>query len=75
MDVAGDAQTLAATSMHAAFNIANAAGAWLGGLAIAAGWGFASTGWVGAALGVVGLAVFSVSWALERRHGRISRVK
>ena len=26
MDVAGDAQTLAATSMHAAFNIANAAG-------------------------------------------------
>jgi DHA1 family inner membrane transport protein len=75
MDVAGDAQTLAATSMHAAFNIANAAGAWLGGLAIAAGWGFASTGWVGAALGVVGLAVFSVSWALERRQGRISRVK
>lgn len=67
MDVAGDAQTLAATSMHAAFNIANAAGAWLGGLAIAAGWGFASTGWVGAALGAVGLAVFCVSWATEAR--------
>lgn len=67
MDVAGDAQTLAATSLHAAFNIANAAGAWLGGLAIAAGWGYASTGWVGAALGVVGLAVFAASWALERR--------
>ena len=30
MDVAGDAQTLAAASMHSAFNIANAAGAWLG---------------------------------------------
>jgi len=68
MDVAGDAQTLAATSMHAAFNIANAAGAWLGGLAIAAGWGFAATGWVGAGLGVLGLAVFCVSWRLERRR-------
>ena len=45
-----------------------AAGAWLGGLAIAAGWGFASTGWVGAGLGVLGLAVFCVSWRLERRR-------
>ncbi len=67
MDVAGDAQTLAASSMHAAFNIANAAGAWLGGLAIAAGYGYASTGWVGAILGLAGLAVFAVSWALDRR--------
>lgn len=67
MDVAGDAQTLAATSMHAAFNIANAAGAWLGGLAIAAGYGYASTGWVGAGLGLLGLAVFAVSWSLDRR--------
>lgn len=67
MDVAGDAQTLAATSMHAAFNIANAVGAWLGGLAIAAGWGYASTGWVGAVLGLMGLIVFGFSVVLERR--------
>ena len=66
MDVAGDAQTLAAASMHSAFNIANAAGAWLGGLAIAAGYGYASTGWVGAALGLAGLGVFLVSYRLER---------
>lgn len=68
MDVAGDAQTLAATSMHSAFNIANAAGAWLGGLAIAAGWGYAATGWVGAILGLAGLAVFGLSWRLETLH-------
>ncbi|MCE7029578.1 MFS transporter [Jiella sp. CBK1P-4] len=66
MDVAGDAQTMAAASMHSAFNIANAAGAWLGGLAISAGYGYASTGWVGAALGVAGLAVFLLSCATEQ---------
>ncbi|MCW6512693.1 MFS transporter [Lichenifustis flavocetrariae] len=67
MDVAGDAQTLAAASMHSAFNIANAAGAWLGGAAITAGFGFASTGWVGACLGVAGLVVFGISWRLDRK--------
>ena len=36
MDVAGDAQTLAAASHHAAFNTANALGPWLGGMAITA---------------------------------------
>ena len=70
MDVAGDAQTMAAASMHSAFNIANAAGAWLGGLAIAAGYGFASTGLVGAALGCAGLCVFLVSCWLD---GRLQR--
>ena len=67
MDVAGDAQTLAAASMHSAFNIANALGAWLGGLAIAAGYGYAATGWVGAALGIGGLVVFAVSYHLDRK--------
>lgn len=65
MDVAGDAQTMAASSMHAAFNIANAAGAWLGGMAIAAGYGYAATGWVGAVLALAGLAVFGLSWRLD----------
>lgn len=67
MDVAADAQTLAAALNHSAFNIANALGAWLGGLAIAAGYGFASTGWVGAILAVGGLAVLAVSMSSERR--------
>ena len=67
MDVAGHAQTLAAASMHSAFNLANALGAWLGGLAIAAGYGYASTGWVGVVLGLAGLCVFVVSCLVERR--------
>lgn len=65
MDVAEDGQALAAASMHSAFNIANALGAWLGGVAIAMGFGFASTGYVGSILAVVGLGVFLTSWWLE----------
>ncbi|MFL5027368.1 MAG: MFS transporter [Microvirga sp.] len=72
MDVAADAQTLAAALNHSAFNIANALGAWLGGLAIAAGYGFASTGWVGAVLAVAGLMVFGLSLASDQRSVKSS---
>ncbi|CUX09094.1 MFS transporter [Agrobacterium genomosp. 13] len=68
MDVAQDAQTLAAASNHSAFNIANALGAWLGGLVIAMGYGYASTGYVGAVLSLLGLGVFLVSVTVERRE-------
>ncbi|MBY3584028.1 MFS transporter [Rhizobium bangladeshense] len=71
MDVAADAQTLAAASNHSAFNIANAIGAWLGGLVIAWGYGFAATGYVGAALSFLGLFVFAASARLERRSRRV----
>jgi len=67
MDVAADAQTLAAASNHSAFNIANALGAWLGGLVIAWGYGYASTGYVGAFLSFLGIFVFAASLRLERR--------
>ena len=66
MDVAADGQTLAAASMHSAFNMANALGAWLGGLVIAAGYGYAATGYVGVLLSMLGLCVFAVSVLLER---------
>ena len=70
MDVAGDAQTLAAALNHSAFNIANAIGAWLGGAAIAAGFGWTSTGWVGTLLAFAGMAVFGASlW--QRKHSRL----
>jgi MFS transporter, DHA1 family, inner membrane transport protein len=65
MDVAADGQTLAAASMHSAFNVANAIGAWLGGLVITWGYGYAATGYVGAGLSVVGLLVFGASAWLE----------
>jgi len=67
MDVAGEAQTLAAASHHAAFNTANALGPWLGGLAIGAGLGWTSTGPVGAATAMAGLLVYA--WAF-RTHQR-----
>lgn len=66
MDVAGEAQTLAAALMHSAFNLANALGAWLGGVAIAAGYGWTSTGLVGAVMAVFGIGIFAVSVAVER---------
>jgi DHA1 family inner membrane transport protein len=72
MDVAQDAQTLAAAMNHSALNIANALGPWVGGIAIGAGLGWASTGWVGALLALGGLAVFLVSWGMERRQRRAS---
>ncbi|MCY1045827.1 MFS transporter [Corallococcus sp. bb12-1] len=58
MDVAGEAQTLAAALNHSAFNVANAVGPWLGGMAVAAGLGWPSTGWVGCALALGGFAIW-----------------
>jgi DHA1 family inner membrane transport protein len=66
MDVAGDAQTLAAAANHAALNTSNALGAWLGGAVIAAGYGWTSPAWVGAALALGGLAVLAVAVRTRR---------
>ncbi|SEL56339.1 MFS transporter, DHA1 family, inner membrane transport protein [Pseudoxanthomonas sp. GM95] len=67
MDEAGEAQTLAAASNHAAFNAANALGPLLGGLAIDAGYGLTSTGYIGAAMAAGGLALWYVAVTLEGR--------
>ncbi len=67
MDVAGDAQTIGAASNHASLNIANAAGAALGGLVIASGYGYRATGVVGAALAAAGLVVLVAAALLARR--------
>jgi DHA1 family inner membrane transport protein len=67
MDVAREGQTMAAASMHSAFNIANALGAWLGGRVIAHGLGYPATGYVGALLSMFGLCVFAISYGMEQR--------
>ena len=66
MDVAGDAQTLAAALNHSAFNTANAIGPLLGGMAIAAGYGWTSTAWVGVGLSLGGFAIFLIAWLTGR---------
>lgn len=65
MDVARQAQLLAAAMNHSAFNLSNAIGAWTGGLAIAAGYGWPSTGLVAAALAAGGVAVMLFAIVIE----------
>jgi DHA1 family inner membrane transport protein len=73
MDIAADAQALAAALNHSAFNMANALGAWLGGVAIAAGLGWTSTGAIGACLALAGLAIWFVAWRTSvRGSGQLS---
>ncbi|MFJ9705663.1 MFS transporter [Streptomyces sp. NPDC101234] len=49
-------------------NLANAGGAWIGGVALAAGFGVTSPAVAGAALAVLGLGVASVAYAVDRRQ-------
>jgi DHA1 family inner membrane transport protein len=59
---------LASTSIHSAFNVANSLGAWLGGLTIAAGFGYASPNLVSAGLAGLGLVLAVVSMRLGPRR-------
>ena len=69
MDVARDAQTLAAALNHSALNIGNATGAWVGGLVIAAGYGYTAPAAAGGVLAAAGILVLTVSLLLQRRTG------
>jgi DHA1 family inner membrane transport protein len=70
MDVAEGAQTLAAALNHSAFNVANALGPWLAGMAIAGGFGWQSAGWVGCALALGGLVLWVAASLDARRTAR-----
>ncbi|WP_449282850.1 MFS transporter [Leucobacter sp.] len=65
--ISDEAALLGAAVNHAAFNIGNSLGAWLGGVVIAGGLGYLAPGWVGAALGALGFALALLSLAVERR--------
>jgi len=67
MDVSGKAVTLGAAMNHAALNIANALGAWLGGVVIAAGYGYRAPALVGAGLAAAGLGILVISALVARR--------
>ncbi|MBJ7470003.1 MAG: MFS transporter [Solirubrobacteraceae bacterium] len=69
MDVAGNAQTVAATMNHASFNTANALGPLLAGLAFTATGSWAAPAWVGVGLALGGLLLL---WASLRAPTRLT---
>ncbi|MBB6374028.1 DHA1 family chloramphenicol resistance protein-like MFS transporter [Pseudonocardia eucalypti] len=66
--LAGPAPTLASAVNVSAFNVGNTLGPWLGGLVIAAGWGFRAPAALGAGLLAVAIALGLVSRALDGRR-------
>lgn len=67
LDVSPGAPTLASSLNHSALNLANALGAFAGGLVITWGWGYTAPALVGAALAVLGLGIALVSGLLDKR--------
>lgn len=68
MEKASAGPSLASSANQAAFNLANAGGAWIGGLALAAGHGVTSPALAGAALAVLGVAVAGAAYGVDRRR-------
>jgi DHA1 family inner membrane transport protein len=66
MDVSHDNQSIAAALNHSALNIGNALGAFLGGLAIAAGFGYVAPVWIGLGLSTIGLLLTVATFLLDR---------
>lgn len=69
--VAGDAQTLSAALNQSALNIANAAGATIGGIVVGAGLGYSAPALAGAGLAAAGCVVWAITmWDKKRLAGR-----
>jgi DHA1 family inner membrane transport protein len=66
MDVAREGQSLAAALNHSTLNLANALGAWIGGVVLDHGLGYEWPSRVGAGLALAGLAIALLSGRLER---------
>ncbi len=69
MDFAGDAQTLAASLNHSAFNIANALGASLGSVLLGQQFGYGALGVGGALLSIGGLVVYLLALFILKKSG------
>ena len=67
IECAGEAPNLASTLNQGAFNVGNAGGAWIGGLAITLGAGYDRLPLVGASLTVIALLVAGLSWYLDKQ--------
>jgi len=67
VDRASSAPNLASTLNQGAFNLGNATGAWLGGMAIGAGAPLTSLPWVGVMTAVAAVALTWWSVSLDRR--------
>ncbi len=71
MDVAGEAQAVAASLNHSAFNLANALGAFLGGWVLSHGMGWLAPVWVGFVLSLGGLIILLFAFAVEKKQKRL----
>ncbi|WP_127088526.1 MFS transporter [Aquabacter cavernae] len=70
VDTAGAAPNLASTLNQGAFNLGNALGAWVGGLAITAGVAYAHLPFVAACLSAAALALSALSALMDRTSTR-----
>lgn len=68
VDKGHEGPNLASTLNIGAFNLGNAAGAWVGGRAIDAGWALTRLPFLGAAFAVVALGLTLFSYRLDRRE-------
>lgn len=66
MNVAGDAQGLATSLNHSAFNLANALGGFLGGWVLNHGMGWLAPIWIGSILSLSGLLILSIAFFFEK---------
>ena len=67
MDVAGEAQNLAASMNHSALNLANAGGAAVGGVVLNAGFSYSGPALAGVGMALCGIAVFIPTYLMRRR--------
>ncbi|WP_406264224.1 MFS transporter [Actinacidiphila glaucinigra] len=70
MEKARHAPALASAANQAAFNLANAGGAWLGGVVLAHGLGYTAPAVAGAGLAVVGVGIATAGGLWERRAAK-----